>query len=463
MKRILFLLLLTLSTVTGFSQVVINSYTYTVDNNEYYIIPSSFTGANEFSTSSLWHEGSSQVSTDYNFDTTPNAITGTTAYVDLEAGVNGSGTEGSPYNSLTSAVATSANIFYIKGKGKNANSKVTASKNIKLLNWPGFTPELTTQTDTDLVWSQNGTQPTVYDATWASASGFINTVMDRALTDENGNYRGYDAKGSLANVAAQAGSFWYESAANTLHVRTYDGRVPDSNIIGLIGSGSLLAHSATLSADRYIYAEGVSFYGGSIAINLVNTGASNLYYGFYNCKFGYSGGTEATVYVPARSIGYFRNCSSFYGRNDAMDYNGPSGSFAFEWYCSGGKNTWTGTATNGSTSHNAHKVIRVGCNYQSTSGKCIQDIENSYSFNVRCTAGNSLAANPNDYPYATNSIAATTTNMWLIECTRLNTKGYINFANSVLNVYDGTVGNITTATNSNSGTLNTLNTSQVYQ
>lgn len=444
--------------------ILINSYVLSsssqVDTLKYYKIPAATFP--EFGAARIWNDNyGATLYTDYDWDAIPNAITGTTGYVDLEAGVNGTGTEVSPFNTMTSVNASSYNIIYVKGRGRKTNSGLSVAKNIKLYPWPGFTPELTSQTDTDLVWTVNGTNPLVYDATWPSASAFINTVMDRANSDANGSYVGYSAFTSIANVAAAPGRFWYESAANTLHVRTIDGRVPDSNIIGLLGNGSLFTSAGTLNTSRYYYAEGIKFYGAGLSVSLGNVGTGTVYFGFKDCDFSHAGGTEAGPYVTARARGYYRNCKSLYNRDDGFDYNSADG-FFLEWYCTAGYNTWTGTTVNGSTSHTSSKVIRVGGNYQYTSGKCLQDIENSKSYNIRIIAGNSNGGSSNDSPYATNSLTGIT-EMWLIECTRLNAKGYQNFANSVLNIYDGAVGNVETATNSNLGTLNTLVLADVYE
>ncbi len=429
---------------------------------KYYKLPTLFS---DFS-GQIWNDGGTEIFTDYNFDTIPNAITGTTGYVDLDAAVNGNGAIGTPFNTMASLNASAFNIFMVKGRGRQNNSIVAFAKNAKILPWTGagfVPPELTTQTPTDLVWTQNGTQPTVYDATWPSGSGFITNVCDRAVVDSNGSYTGYMSFTTLANVAAAAGRFWYESATNTLHVRTIDGRVPDNNIIGLIGAGSIIGATAAISANRYIYVEGVRTLGGAYGCFMGNTGSATLFVGLNNCEFSSAGGTEAATYMSGRSQGYVRNCKSFYNRDDAFDYNSTSSSLFLEWYNKSGSNTYTGNAINGSTSHENSRVIRVKCEYLNTAAKCLQDINNSKSYNIRITAGGARAASPDDFPYATNSVTGLT-EMWLIECTttQANGKGYTTFANAVLGVYDGIVGNLLTATNSAVGTVNILSEDDVY-
>jgi hypothetical protein len=442
-------------------KIIYDWWAGSTSNELQYIIPSEFSA--EF-TDRIWRaEGETIYQTDFDWTIIPNAITGNTAYVDLSAGVNGSGTEGSPFNNIASAVAGSFNIFMVKGRGRNANSKFTGTKNIKILPWPGFDPpEFTTQTDTDLVWAQNGTEPTVYDATWPSASGFINNVLDRAVLDSDGSYTGYTSVGSLANVAAGTARFWYESAANTLHVRTADGRVPDADIVGLVTGGTILSVTGNVSSTKYIYAQGCKFFGANQTFQVTNAGSAYVQIGFEDCEFNHSTGTEASVYINGKARGYFKECNSFYNRDDGFDYNSTD-SFFFEWYCKAGKNTWTGTAVNGSTAHSSSKVIRVGGDYQFSAGKPVQDIETSRSYNLGCISGNANAANPNNYGYATSSVAGTTI-MYLIECQQTGPagRGYINFSSQIINLYDGDIGNIAAASNSNSGTVNVLTEGDVF-
>ena len=119
---------------------------------------------------------------------------------------------------------------------------------------------------------------------------------------------------------------------------------------------------------------------------------------------------------------------------------------------------------NGSTSHSNSKVIRVGANAQFTGGKPIQDINDTRTISIRCIAGNANAASPNNYAYASNSTTGTTI-MTIIECQQVGPagRGYINFAGSTINLYDGTFGNLIAASNNNSGTVNLLTEADVYE
>jgi hypothetical protein len=317
-----------------------------------------------------------------------------------------------------------------------------------------------------LSWTANGTYPDVYQASNPSAPTFINNVMDRGVLDSNGNYLGLVRRTSLVSVNSNPGSFFYDSAATTIYVRTSDSRAVDSNVSCLLTGTTPITHSTTLnSVDRYFYAENLKCFGGSINVSFSNAGSFFLYYGFKDCQFSHATGTEASFYVTAKSRGYLRECQSWYNRDDGFDYNADD-SFCLEWYCRGGENVWGGTAVNGSTSHNDSKVIRVGSDYRRTAGKNIQDIQNSITYNLRCVCGNSIGGASNDWPYATNSVVdGTTTNMWLIECQTISSKGYQNFANSVLNIYDGDIGNILTASNDDKvgSTLNILTESEVFE
>jgi hypothetical protein len=145
--------------------------------------------------------------------------------------------------------------------------------------------------------------------------------------------------------------------------------------------------------------------------------------------------------------GYMKNCLSFYNRNDDYDYIGTD-IFMFEWYCKGGKHTWSGTDINVSTAHTSTKLIRVGGDYRYSMGKPVQDINNCRTLSIGCVAGYSQAADPNNYAYASNSSTGTV-EMWLYECQHVGPagRGFHNFNNSTMNIYDGSIGNLLTATN----------------
>jgi hypothetical protein len=406
------------------------------------------------------------VYTTYAFSNTPNAITGNAAYVNLEAVTNGTGTAISPFNTMSTAVAGAFNIFYVTGKGRITRSTFSITKNMKILQWPGFDmPEFTRQVDNDLVWTANATFPNVYEAVNPSAPTFINTVMDRNNIDSNGCYVGLNARASISAVNSNPGSFWYDSTAGItkLYVRTFDSRIPDNTtIVPLLGNGTVISISGNISATKYVYMENCRVFGGGTCLTLTNTGTASVEYGFYNCHFNHAGGTEAAFYINGRANGYTRECMSFYNRDDAFDYNSALTGFAFEWKCKSGKGVWTtgtGNAVNASTGHQNHKIIRVAGDYSLTWGKTVQDIDNVFAFNYRCNAGGSYAAAPNKEAYATGNTGGKT---WLIECTRTVPESLRNFAGCTCDVYDGTIGNILTGTIVNSGTLNTLTLGDVY-
>src|SRR5690606_21346059 len=96
--------------------------------------------------------------------------------------------------------------------------------------------------------------------------------------------------------------------------------------------------------------------------------------------------------------------------------------------------------------HGDYVVLRVGGDYRYHAGKAVQDINNSFTMSIQCIAGNSMGGDPNNYVFASNSSTGNT-NMYIIECTSLDARGYDNFNNSTMYLYDGTKGNLLTKTN----------------
>lgn len=412
-----------------------------------FIIPSAFTS---LFTNDIWRfEGGTQYYTDYDFDVIPNAITGNTCYVDLNNGSDAnSGTELSPFKTMSFAVSQSFNIFYVKGSGTATECAFTVSKNIKILKWGTDPVEFTTKTSA-LTWTEHATQANVWQATNPlGASTDIEAVMDRTQLDSNGLFKGLTRKATAAEVNSTPGSFSYSTGLDVVNVRLADDRTPDSDVVCFLDQALLVTSNA--SSDRYLYVEGIDFYGGNKNVSIINTSSGYIRFGFKECNFNHSTSDDASFYVPGKSLGYVRECNNFYNRDDAWDYiHASTVSLCFEWYCKAGQNTWGGTSVNGSTAHQFSNVIRVGGNYQYTAGKPVTDINDTRTLSIGCVAGNSLAADPNDYAYASNGGSGNTV-MWLYECQRIGAKGYYNLdgaGSSTMNIFDGDIGNLLTGTN----------------
>jgi hypothetical protein len=429
-----------------------------------YIIPASFPEFINFSTTEpariFRQEGSEVYTTDYDFDFINDQITGNTAYVDLENGSNAAaGTIGAPWKTMVFAVAQSGyNRFYVKGQGITAETNFTVTKNIAVIGWPGEPPPKLAAT-LGSTWVKTGGQTNVWQMANPVAPTALFSAWDQGVIDANGMYVGLTRRSSIALVDSNAGSYFYDSGSTTMYVSSVDGRAVDS-LVKLGGGTSICVATASIGAGiRYLYVEGVHMYGGgSTCVNIGNTGAGTLRFGFKDCVFNYAAGSEAAVLVAGRTQGFFHSCKSYYNRDDCFDYRNDVGldGFTLEWYCEGGKSVGTstgGTSVNGSTGHFDAKIMRVGCDFQDTNGKPVQDINNSLSYNLGVIAGNGQSASPNNYAFANDSSTTGTGEMWLIECQHAgaSNQAYQNFANGVLHIYDGDLGNLLTGNHNDDG------------
>jgi hypothetical protein len=422
-----------------------------------YVIPAAFS---TFFTSRIWTDGS-DVFTDYDFDQYKNQIVQSVAYVDFTDGVDqlSGGAIGAPFKTMAYAVArTGFNTYRVKTgiRGNFTTSVFNITRSMIIEPWGDGYVEFSSQVPTALSWSANGTFPDVYQATNPNApTTVISSGFDQANLNVNGNYIALSRQTSLANCNANLGSYFYETGTNTVYVRTFDSRMPDANVCMLL-TGRCLNLSATLNTvDQYVHLEKIKSYCG-FPLGITNPGTKNWYFGAEDCEFSYSEVTRDGAYISvnARAIGHFLNCQSWYNQKDALNYDGTSGAtigtFFFEWGTRSGYTNTTGNAHNGSTCHANMRLIRVKGNYQFTVGKPVQDVQNSKTLSIRCVAGNSLGPNPDNYAYSSNSfVDGTSTEMWLYECQHTGSagRGFRNFANSIMNIYDGDYGNLLTATN----------------
>lgn len=420
----------------------------------------------------LFRDSDAQVyHTNYDFGFVEAAITGSECYVDLENGSNANnGSSGAPFKTMAYAISQSFNIYNVRGKGNLTESLFTlGSKNVRIRRWGSTNPQLRCSPNTPFSWSLSS--GSMYQAT-NTETPFVNNVYDETNVDSKGCYVGLFRRTSSALVAANPNSFYYDSATTTLYVHTFDSRPADSSIIPCIGSGGgnriICSVTGTINANRYMLFEDIDFLGGTNSIAIGGAGTGTVYFGVERCKLNNSTGADASFYMTRPAVGFLRHCLCRYNRTDGFDssQDGAAG-LLFEWYCDAGYNVWDGTANNGSTFHADSLGIRVGGTYEYTMGKCVQDIDNVYSYNIGLTAGYAQAANPNDYPYASNSLTdGSFTTMWLIECkgTGPAGKGYRNFDNSEMNIFDGPFGNIQSLTNlEDSGSVtNILTSADVY-
>jgi hypothetical protein len=377
---------------------------------------------------------------DYNFNKVKNSITGVTYYVNPATGNDANaGTIGSPLKSIKVAIEkTDAKIVYLEPTTyKYIDSWQNASpvNDLKVLINGVGTAEVTTQIDCTFTLTSGQTK--TYESANTDLVNAIGGGFDRLNLDASGIAIPFKKVTSIALVESTANSFYYDTVALKVYVHTYNDRAPDANVVILL----TVFNGYTGLTDKQLYCENLKFIGGE-PMRVDQTGTAIYKEAvFVNCHFSYATMKDG-IKLSRKTRSYYSNCRVNYNIGDGFNYNGTS--VGFEVNCVGVYNGFNGInkACNGSTSHDSVRVVRLGCNYQYSRGKAIQDVNNSFTYNVNCTAGNSvLLPNDLDAPaFASNSITGDSsyTNMYLINCTSLGTAPtYRNFANSTMYIRGG--------------------------
>jgi hypothetical protein len=416
-----------------------------------------------------------EVVTDYDFFKYRDSITGNTAYIDPDAPDGGDGSEETPFNNITTAFANSSfNIYLFKAgsvfKELEGDTRIIPqTRAIKISTYGGSEKaQITSQIDLT-GWSVNADFSNVYEASHptGTAQRLIGSACDEANINEFGKAIGLNRVTSIALVSSTPNSFFYNSSTLTVYVRTIDDRIPDENI-RLFMNGSVLRllrfGAAPVAGHDGFYMENIRLLGANPFRNMNTSATSPTFADFYNCDFDYAGQKDGFfLQNNANHIGALLECTADYPTGDGFNYNSALG-YVLEWNCKSKYTTVQAGGNNGSTSHVNSTVIRVLGDYRFWSGKAVQDINNSRTLSIRCYVSDSVGSSPNDYAYASNS-ASGFTRMWLYECIADQPRGYDNFNNSEMNIYDGDFGNVLTRDNRDQAgsILNILTEEDVFE
>lgn len=430
-----------------------------------FIIPDDF---DSFFSSNIYRSGSTYT-TDYDFEAIRSGITGNTAYVDVNAPGGGDGSIGSPYNSLSTAISnTGFKIYKIRAGNRIVTTTgFSITRELAIEKYDDGDDPLILSSITTSSWSVNGSFANVYEHSNALTSLTVGSIVDQTNVDINGKYVGLNRVSSIANVSATANTFFYDATADIVYVRTFDDRAPDSDIVCLVASTTLRLiniNSNSLASNAKISLQNIKVWGANPLRLSNNSGSIYWNFGINNCEFSYAGNLNGCLF-EGYGVGHIYNTRSDYNLRDGFNYVNSIG-FSFEWNCRVYGSTLVGSSSDkGSTSREGWKTIRVAGDYQYTRGKGVQDINDVVSYSLGCTSKNSLGATEEHRAgFASNSSTGTTT-MYLIECTGpTDHNKFWNLNNSVMNIYDGSIGNLLTGTNKQDpgSVTNTLLASQVY-
>lgn len=257
------------------------------------------------------------------------------------------------------------------------------------------------------VYAADGENPGAYKTTWANVSG--GNAFDAAYLDENGYYSALTLAASAAACASTPGSWYTDNASVWVHL--IDDRAPDSNLRVFRAASHVILTRDNLTA----YFEGINIEGGSSAAfwvrNNSSTGGTTVY--AKDCQFRYAIGNGVSV-QGVDTI--FQNCVAEANSDDGFNYHIRNTVIpnSVEIGCIGrwnGYNDLADQSANGSSTHDAGKIVRVSCEYHNNRGPNVIDIDNAQSWNLGVYAHESITAT------AGNRVNfAVVGDMWLDTC-----------------------------------------------
>lgn len=362
-------------------------------------------------------------------------------YVDVSMGSNGSGTIGSPFNTIGNAQAAAnssgnpARIF-VKGgtvatreKGFSNNGSVSLGVDAVYIAYGG---RCVVGTHDDLTWSISGTQT---NCSTAARSSVVN-VVDLVDRKSNATYPVLKKVATAAICNRTPGSWWTDNV--NILVNRADGEAASNANTRAYLNVTNIFHNGTTQRTCVLLAEtaadGFDIEGGGPAgcwyvSYSGNVGARTVLVGAELSTFRYGGGATGGVgnvgINGINGLAFFDRCDASSGASDLFNWhNTAHASVGAEMHvitvnCSGMRSgLLTGyTSCNGSTSHD-DKIHRISlCDrYYACRGATVHDIGNSRSLIAYPVLGGSYGDYINGVSVPPTEVRANgTTLMWLID------------------------------------------------
>lgn len=211
---------------------------------------------------------------------------------------------------------------------------------------------------------------------------YVGSVRDYSWPDAYGLPRPLTERASIAEVDANAGSFYfvYTPPNSNIYIRTYDDREPDDDLFyPAAGPFSRTADSQTL------YFENLEFRPGMTIRNNSAAGGMKAY--LKNCQF------ETMTIAGADVI--LQDClgqKGEYRSGDMVNIDVRNGvlSHVVEIDCIMRYNDAGGTSDQSSTGHNGCIIVRIGGEYYQISGQVVADVGGCYSWLLGCVLRDSV-------------------------------------------------------------------------
>lgn len=341
--------------------------------------------------SSAWSTLGISISQDANGTYSSNAnpdsyqtVSGAIAYSSPSALSTGAGTQNDPKRLTELLKDNTIGVIYLATGDYNDRWVSPVNRNLSIVCVMG--KAYINRFETSITWANQGNN--VWLAQGQTAT--IGMVQDFSVLDSYGNPKKMELRNSQAEVQANANSFFLGNNGAAVYVRTFDSRVPDTNI-KLTKKG--VNGQAVVNNNRTLYFKNIVFNSGNDAFLL--TGNSTGTAIFNSCSFRFGMGNSFSSLNNTNQLLF--NCQAFYSRKDGFNYHVSSGvSRTYEEGCVARFNgAWVNQLNapknNGSTTHDGGLIIRLNGTYQENQHRNVHDVSpNTLSYNVGCVAGQSL-------------------------------------------------------------------------
>lgn len=416
-------------------------------------LPSDFTYKTPFEIIYNYRTNKYEISSSFNLRQHANIKPINTYYVDVNTGndANNGLSWGNAVQSIDQAI-TLANSSDV-----NATIYIAKGYYTKQHSWDNLVPQVGLEVIGDLT---QGVGDSIYitkdirdeiTGGWASSSNHYTTtlttaptkVIDDSVLDAYGHPRFLIQRNNSTEVNDNAGSWYYDSGANTLYVRQYDDTQPTSDIVIIDG----LVPNVRMRNNHRYYFKNLNLIGGGFIFD-ANDGDGGRGLFIEYCHTSVGGNTihgidEALIFN-----------SRFYSTSggDLLNYDASNGTTtkAVEYNIYSGNTTQennTETSAQASTGHTGIQVVRIQSVYEDTNGDNVADVTGTIAYNVGCTFNNAVSAAQGGYFSGTGSgnIA------YLDDCTFTNQSNHdINTSTGAIvykrNITESGAGNTTTGT-----------------
>lgn len=302
---------------------------------------------------------------DPNFDIQARAnITVTTTYYVDSVNGNDSNNGLTPETALKTLTAANSKgdadrIYVARNSIFQKNQRPTGfSRSMEIIDYgTGEKPIITS-----LINNQIGTFTQTSNYYSATAGDFVALLVDKSILDVNGNPTAYTKKTSIAEVDAEAGSFYWN--ASTIYVRTLDDRAPDSDLMYY----DSIAYR--LRADGLTqFFKNIKFGGGAQFEPNTSAGGTKVY--FKDCEF--SVGNEQFWGLDECII---QDCDGWAYGGDVFNLDDKLGNtgYIYEVNCTLTNYNNGDPTSQCSTLHNTACAIRIGGTYQNAAGQIVADV-----------------------------------------------------------------------------------------